>query len=114
MELISKTDALQKNYQVIESIKKLEENWNDNHANPFSPNLIRKVAGIISVLKVQPQIFPTARNSIQLEYEKENGDYLEFEIYEEFITCYQEIGQEVIDSKIDKNEIPELVCAFHA
>ena len=28
----------------------------------------------------QPQVFPTANNSIQIEYDGENGSYLEFQI----------------------------------
>ena len=33
--------------------------------------------------RIQPRIFPTARNSIQFEYEKQDGEYLEFELFED-------------------------------
>lgn len=107
-------DALQGSYHVLNSIQLLERNWNDNEAEPFSDDLISKTKEILPSLEVQPQIFPTARNSIQLEYEKENNDYLEFEIYEDSIMYYQEKSQEVIEKKINKKDIPELVHRFHA
>lgn len=64
-------------------IKNLEDNWNGNGASRFSENLIAFVREMIMKLSVQPAIFPTARDSIQLEYENDCGDYLEFEIFEE-------------------------------
>lgn len=36
----------------------------------------------------EPFVCPTACGSIQFEYEKDNGDYLEFEIYEDRIEVY--------------------------
>ncbi|KJE25644.1 hypothetical protein LG52_3208 [Geobacillus kaustophilus] len=42
---------------------------------------------IHTVIK-QPKLFPTARDSIQLEFEKENGDYLEFELFENKIDVF--------------------------
>ena len=34
---------------------------------------------IVTALKFQPELFPTACDSLQLEYEKEDGSYLEIE-----------------------------------
>ena len=62
-------------------IKKLEHNWNGYGAEPFSVELINKVEKIIRGLSRQPDIYPTAQSSIQLEYNNENGDYLEFEVF---------------------------------
>ena len=37
----------------------------------------------------QPEIFPTASETIQLEYNTEDGDYIEFEVLNELnVKCY--------------------------
>lgn len=76
------TMKLNENIQRIEQIKTLTENWNGYGANSFSTQLLERVKSIIMNLSIQPDIFPTAQNSIQLEYEKDDGEYLEFEIFE--------------------------------
>ena len=60
----------------------------DNGANSFSTKLIEKCREIAMQLAAEPFICPTACGSIQFEYEKENGDYLEFEIYEDRIEAF--------------------------
>lgn len=72
----------------LSEIEKLKDNWNDNGASAFSSKLIEKCRGIVMQLASEPFICPTACGSIQFEYEKENGDYLEFEIYEDRIECF--------------------------
>lgn len=82
----------EKNYigasTTMNEIAKLEHNWNNNGANPFSAKLIEKCRGIVMQLAAEPFVCPTACGSIQFEYEKENGDYLEFEIYEDRIEVF--------------------------
>lgn len=69
-------------YQKISEIRCLEDNWNGNGAPKFSSQLLDSVRSIVEKLTRQPHIFPTARESIQLEYENDVGDYLEFEVFE--------------------------------
>ena len=66
----------------INEIRELQDDWNGNGARKFSDELIKRVEKIVMGILRQPLIFPTAQDSIQLEYEKDNGDYLEFEIFE--------------------------------
>lgn len=66
----------------IFEIEKLQDNWNDNGAASFSKEIIATAKSIVLCLSVQPRIFPTARDSIQFEYENELGDYLEFELFD--------------------------------
>lgn len=73
---------LLKSYQKISEIRNLAENWNGNGASKFSTELLDFVRNIIEKLARQPNIFPTARESVQLEYENDVGDYLEFELFE--------------------------------
>lgn len=79
----------------IEQFNLLEENWNGNHAEVFSKELVDKAKRILNLLSDEPEVFPTARNSIQFEYEKINGEYLEFEIFEKFTKVFL----------IDRNEL---------
>ena len=65
-------------------------------------------------LNIQPEIFPTARGSIQFEYEKETGEYLEFELFDTKLkvltmgsdgnnySCYMDIDIEEINKVIDE------------
>lgn len=43
-------------------------------------HLITSASKLIRNLYIQPEIFPTADGTIELEYEKANGDYLEIQI----------------------------------
>lgn len=86
-----------------DSIKKMEQieymsyNWNGNGAQPLSREVIQYGKEILNILSIQPEIFPTATNSIQFEYDKDNGDYLEFNIYDDRIDIFQ------ITDKIEHN-----------
>lgn len=106
--------TLENNLKILDEISKLEQNWNQYDADPFSKELIDKVKNIIKNLKYQPDyIFPTARNSIQLEYYNKNNDYLEFEIFEngeiQKFTCNESVNnnfsckiKEIINQEIEK------------
>ena len=74
----------------LDDILKLEYNWNDNGAQAFSVKLVERCRQIVNQLVAEPFVCPTACGSIQFEYEKENGEYLEFEIYEDRIEVYVE------------------------
>lgn len=68
------------NLKNIDQIAHLENGWNGNNAKAFEQSLITKVRKIITALELQPELFPTACGSIQIEYEKKDGSYLEIEI----------------------------------
>ena len=80
--------TLQKNMNKLDEYLTLPHNWNDNGALPFSKDFIFVVRGLIIELAVQPQIFPTP-DSIQLEYDKDNDGYLEFELYIDRIEMFE-------------------------
>ena len=66
----------------IDLIVSLEDNWNGNGAVAFSDGLVKKLKSIVIMLDKQPEIFPTANNSIQLEYDKPDGSHMEIELFE--------------------------------
>lgn len=69
-------------HKQITDIANLKDNWNENGASTFSVKLVDRVSRIVDDLPVVPFVSPTAVGAIQIEYEKEDGSYLEFEIYE--------------------------------
>lgn len=66
----------------IDEIANLKDDWNGNGANAFSADFLDKMRGVVTHLQRQPEIFPTAQDSIQFEYENSIGDYLEIEFFE--------------------------------
>lgn len=64
----ARNTELLKNYQTLNEIEQLEDNWNGNGASKFSKELLDTVRSIIENLFRQPEIYPSSRNSIQLEY----------------------------------------------
>lgn len=99
----------------INEIRNLEFNWNGNNAEPFSESLVQKSINVLNSLEYTPEIYPTACNSIQFEYEKESGEYLEFEIFDNHINVFMihddESEEEFTENDIDK--IIKLVNKFY-
>lgn len=75
-----------------------EYNWNGNGADRISQSLLNKLWYIVCSLDRQPELFPTASNSIQLEYDGPDNTYLEIEITDSEDT-------EVEVYQIDKNGV---------
>lgn len=85
-QLNSTDSALSRNFNKLKTIRELKEGWfngNPGSENAFSDKLVNRVATILSKLKNQPEVFPTGVNTIQIEFEKSNGEYLEFEFFED-------------------------------
>lgn len=102
------------NLILMDSFKNLENNWNGYDALKFSDSVIDTARSALCLLDKQPDIFPTGRNSIQFEYEKPNGDYLEFEIAEGCITAFQAISGEEIECEVNLSEMRKMVIEFYS
>ncbi|MFJ7646110.1 hypothetical protein ACIQ1H_01100 [Lysinibacillus sp. NPDC097279] len=96
------------NFNTLNSFLDLPENWNDNDAECFEEGLVKKAMRIIRKLPMQPDVFPTARNSIQFEYEKENGEYLEFEIFSKSIECFM-IDADGMEKEFNVYDVVEMI-----
>lgn len=106
----------------IERIKKLKriaalpDNWNGNGAKAFSKSLIDKVDNLVLNLLITPEVFPTAENSIQLEYDKADKSHLEIEIFEDRAEIYEvdSAGNESYEKVApDLRSIDKVVAAFY-
>lgn len=80
------------NIRKINDISLLKENWNGYGAEPFSKETILISQYIINLLSKQPDIYPTGRDSIQMQYELPDNSYLEFEVFKDKI-IYLEVPE---------------------
>lgn len=107
---------LRESLKRLEEIKRLEYNWNGYEAEPFSPAFVTRVETIVRGLSKQPKIYPTAQSSIQLEYQNEDGDYLEFEIFKNGIInqfLLKKDGSSEIYKRIPKNTLNRIIELFY-
>ena len=96
-------------------IQQLQNNWNGNGANSFSQDLLARARRIVMTSFIQASIFPTARDSIQFEYENDIGDYLEIEVFESGrikAFSYSHDGQP-LSRDISLGDINEVVNRFY-
>lgn len=86
-------------------------------APSFSQKLIQIVKNLIEHLNIQPEIIPTAMQTIQFEYDNSRRDHMEIEIGEDseaelFIVYYN--GQEVFETiSSTVEEISQKVREFY-
>lgn len=73
------------NLKDLDDMVGFETDWDGYGSKGFSPELIAKCKKIIKDLKEQPEVFPTGRKSVQMQYKFDDHTYLEFEIYEDKI-----------------------------
>ena len=116
---ISYTASMHRNLAKLEHFASLKENWNGYGAKPFSRKLLDTAEGIIRGLSRQPEIFPTADDSIQMEYEKVDGGYLEIQLtdsdlYDVFLMECEDSEGENFSIKADIKSINEQVRKFYA
>lgn len=81
----------------LDRIAMLPENWNQDGAPTISDSIVSYTRQLLTYLDIQPEVFPTAANSIQLEYDAPNGSYMEFEIKEECV-CFFSIDQHGVEN----------------
>jgi hypothetical protein len=66
----------------LNEIAALEDNWNGYGAQALSNSVIDNTRTVLSYLNFDTQIYPTGRNSIQLEY-GDDKDRIELEVFED-------------------------------
>lgn len=95
-----------------------KDNWNEHGAKAFNKLHIELCNTLLNMLPYQPEIFPTANGSIQLEYDGHNESYLEFEVFPEYVAYYlvDKSGNEsssVIDLSSAENTMISMVSEFY-
>lgn len=68
------------NLNKIGKLKELNYNWNGNGAEDFTSEEIELFEKIINALNVQPQIAPTGKGSLYIQYEDNANNVLAFDV----------------------------------
>ncbi len=111
------TDLKADNMDRLAVFRDFQDDWNGNGAIGFSPGLIEKVMRLVDSLEIQPEIFPSATGTIELEYTNSRRDFMGIEISEGntaeiFLVLYN--GQELFETIDSDNEtINERVKKFY-
>lgn len=80
--LEASSDLKQENLAKIEKMAHFKYNWNGNGGEKFTKGAIDTFREVIDVLHRQPQIAPTGRNSLLMQYELVDKSRLIFEVSE--------------------------------
>lgn len=104
------------NLKRLSEIEKLPDDWNNNGAESIPANIIKRVRKLLMSMEFQPEIFPTACDSIQLEWENSKNEYLEMEVMEKSVNVFRidSEGNEVqrtVDH--DEENIKHIVREFY-
>lgn len=107
---------LSKSFASLSEIASLPDNWNLNGAHAFSEQVVLLCQDIVRFLSHQPDIFPTAQGSIQMEWDNPRGDYLEIEIFESGIleAAMRKNDGSWTEEELDVSMIGEYVERFFA
>lgn len=89
------------NLKRLSEIENLSDNWNNNGAGKIPTSIIKSVRKLLMTIEFQPEIFPTACDALQLEWENNKDEYFEMEILEDSINVF------LIDS--DGNELQNTI-----
>lgn len=92
--MITKEDNIERLYDIL----KLDYDWNGYGAEPIPLQVIFKVKSLLEIFIIQPEIFPTGSESIQLEWCNKKY-YFEIDVYkDEQISCmlYDNITDKVL------------------
>lgn len=98
--MITKQNCLNK----LKTISGYEENWNGYGARPIDDDIIDDCRRIMNRVAVYPEIFATANNSIQLEYQTDKA-YVELEIFTDKYVLFIQINDDA--GKTAKNNFAE-------
>lgn len=92
VNLRSRIAHVQERIQLIHSFAQLPMDWDGYNAFPIPAAATEQAVSIVRELGRHqlklPESFPTGRRSVQLEYEKASGEYLEFEIFDDRIELF--------------------------
>ena len=73
--------TLEHSLETLADILALKKDWGGYGSEPFEKDLVDLVGSVVKELTIQPEIFPTGRNSIQIEYDADDESYFEAEIF---------------------------------
>ena len=118
--LIQKSTTINKQFnkkksliQKIDDFTSLPDNWDYYGAKAIGNEIVKKSIELVSKLTYLPDVFPTPRNTIQLEYEYKDK-YLEIEIFDkhfQILTIIDNIEKEY--KEVNEDVIIQLANSFN-
>lgn len=97
----------------LDRFRNMGENWNQYGARPLPDSLVDHAKRLVRGLPAMPEVFPTGRRSIHMQYESPQDDYLEFELYEDghlemfFMTASEDESEEGAIAEADMAALVE-------
>lgn len=67
--------------RTLTQIQNLEYDWDGYGGDTIPANVILLAKSIVMTLEHQPEIYPTKRRTVQMQYELADRSYLEFEVF---------------------------------
>lgn len=102
----TKADAV---YEKLSRIEQLTENWNGYGAVPISKEVIANTRRLLGFLAVKPEVFPVPDGSIQIEYDRKDGAYLEIHVENENNYSSYRVDSDGTESSEDSLSFAEVV-----
>ncbi len=84
----------------IKEFYKFEKGWNGYDANPIDKEVITKALYLDKWIPFETDVFPTAANSVQFEFETDNH-YLEIEVKSDKVTIYENFNENEVEKDVD-------------
>ena len=106
----------QKLYDRIDSFEKLEENWDGYGGYPLSARVLKRARKFVKNLDYPLQVFPTGRNSVQFETERDNGNYIEFELFGDRMTLFMhhdDLENEVYEKAFPRKMVNKMLESYN-
>jgi len=101
------------NLQKLDRIAAYGNNWNGEGTIKFDEEMLTKTRFILfsTSLHRQPKIFPTNRNTIQLEYEDTNNRYLEVEVLPDKFHILTDLTGE--ENEYEVHSVDEIIAVMN-
>lgn len=78
--------------KTLEEFKDLKNNWNGYDADPIDIDIIEKAIYLDKLIPFDTQVFPTAANSVQFDFE-DGFRYLEIDIEKDNLTIFEMLDE---------------------
>ena len=99
--------------KILEEMKIFENNWNNYNVRPILIEVIEKTEKFVRQLNDEIEVFPTGRQTIQIEKENKFG-YFEIEVYSDKMMLFfaSSNREEFIEKEVNEREAFEFIDNF--
>ncbi len=104
-----------RNIQKLREFGEYKANWNGYGAEAFDSSYIESAIRLIKTIPIQPDIYPLTDGRIQMEFSKEAGQYLEFELNKDSTVEVFRINEDSSEDEFEDvtGNIAKIVAEFY-